>query len=284
MALQPTHTLAAITVAALITSAGVSGAAVADSNDPAEILGEAEAIALGASTPSDAEAPTLQEIGGETSVTLNSIDLTVTMDGTDAATVYEADQYAIAEADSVTYAVSFPEEGATRFSALLDGPAFENPQWTFESGTQLLLLDDGSVTLSDGVDFLGGIATPWAVDAQGQSLPTHYEIDGSTLTQVVDTSTAMFPVVADPTVKDFGPYIQVHLNRTETIAAVAGFGVCAGILSRTKHPFGKALGMACTVVSTLGGAVVLSSQCISIHYVVGVGGPAGVWWPWVRKC
>ncbi|MFS0911279.1 hypothetical protein AB3M89_05765 [Microbacterium sp. 179-I 3D2 NHS] len=278
------QTLAAISVAVLIATLGTPLAAHADPGDPADVLAEAEAVALGAATPADVLPPVLEEDAGEASVSLNAIDLEVTLGGTDAASTYEADQYAIAESDSVTYAVSFPEEGATRFSALLATANYESPHWTFGSGTELLLLDDGSVTVSNGAEFLGGIESPWAIDAQGRSLPTHYEVSGSTLTQVIDTTGAVFPVVADPTVRDYGPYIQVHLNRSETIAAVAGYGVCAGILSKTKHPFGKALGLACTVVSTLGGAVVLSNQCISIHYVVGVGGPAGIWWPWVRKC
>lgn len=284
MSLRPTHTVAAIAVAALIATVGAPGAARAESDGPAEILEEAEAAALGASTPSDADAPALDEDGGEVSVALNAIDLAVTMGGTEAATVYEADQYAIAEAGSITYAVSFPEEGTTRFSALLETPGFENPQWTFERGTQLLLLDDGSVTVSDGVEFLGGIAVPWAVDAEGRSLPTHYEVDGATLTQIVDTTDAVFPVVADPTVQFFGPYIQVHLNKAESRTAIGGYAACAGVLNKSPVAFAKLLQVACTTVAAIGTTQLVGNKCISIHYVVGVGGPAGVWWPWVRNC
>ncbi len=40
----------------------------------------------------------------------------------------------------------------------------------------------------------------WAKDANGQDVPTHYEVRGNTLTQVVDvTEHTAFPVVADPT-------------------------------------------------------------------------------------
>jgi len=40
--------------------------------------------------------------------------------------------------------------------------------------------------------------TPWSVDSDGQTLETHYELDGDTLVQVVDTTDAVFPVVSDP--------------------------------------------------------------------------------------
>ena len=45
------------------------------------------------------------------------------------------------------------------------------------------------------------IEPAWAKDAEGKSVPTHYEINGNTITQVVefDENTA-FPVVADPAV------------------------------------------------------------------------------------
>lgn len=43
------------------------------------------------------------------------------------------------------------------------------------------------------------IGAAWAVDANGTAVPTRYEIDGTTLTQVVETDAqTAFPVVADP--------------------------------------------------------------------------------------
>lgn len=43
------------------------------------------------------------------------------------------------------------------------------------------------------------IGAAWAVDANGQAVATHYEIDGTTLTQVVETDArTAYPVVADP--------------------------------------------------------------------------------------
>lgn len=255
-----------------------------ESSDVADVLEDAETAAVGTPTPSDVELPILQPDGAEASVILNGIDSEVTLGGSERAEISVADQYAIAEGDSVTYAVSFPEEGATRFSAILSAPPAKSPEWTFESGTHLLLLDDGSVSVSDADGFLGGIEAPWAIDAAGQSLPTHYEISGSTLTQIVDTTGASFPVVADPTVQFFGPYIQVHLNKAESRTAIGGYAACAGVLSKSPVPFAKLLQVSCTTVAAIGASQLVGNRCISIHYVVGVGGPAGVWWPWVRNC
>ncbi|MCZ2404395.1 DUF2599 domain-containing protein [Paenarthrobacter sp. Z7-10] len=68
------------------------------------------------------------------------------------------------------------------------------------AGAKLSANDDGSVTIVDSVgNFLGGISAPWAVDAGGGSVPTHYDISGSSLIQVVDLShVTAYPVVADP--------------------------------------------------------------------------------------
>jgi len=65
---------------------------------------------------------------------------------------------------------------------------------------------------------------PWATDAAGRSLPTHYTLNGNALTQVVDTRGATFPVVADPQwIWDFAQ-TGYHFNKAETanLAVVAG--------------------------------------------------------------
>lgn len=44
----------------------------------------------------------------------------------------------------------------------------------------------------------GSLAAPWAVDATGAALPTWYEVTDTGVRQHVDTTGAVFPVVADP--------------------------------------------------------------------------------------
>jgi hypothetical protein len=62
------------------------------------------------------------------------------------------------------------------------------------------------------------IRQPWAVDAAGKHLDTSYTFTGSTITQKVDTTGAVFPVVADPT-WSLGWNIYAHLSRSEVFKA-----------------------------------------------------------------
>lgn len=59
----------------------------------------------------------------------------------------------------------------------------------------------GAVLVTDGEGSLvGGFAPAWAKDADGTAVPTHYEVRGDTVVQVVDLGAGdfKFPVVADP--------------------------------------------------------------------------------------
>lgn len=49
-------------------------------------------------------------------------------------------------------------------------------------------------------NLIGGFTPAWATDANGNDVPTRYELNGSTLTQIVDHQSAdvAYPVVADP--------------------------------------------------------------------------------------
>jgi len=79
----------------------------------------------------------------------------------------------------------------TRYSYPLHLPA----------GSAVNLQNDGGVLILDSNgNYIGGIAPAWAKDAAGTMFPTHYEIDGSTLTQVVDHrgKNIAYPLVADP--------------------------------------------------------------------------------------
>ena len=69
-------------------------------------------------------------------------------------------------------------------------------------GVRLVL--DASTGAVDAVDAKGawvaGVATPWARDARGADVPTRFELNGNSLTQVVATRSNAFayPIVADP--------------------------------------------------------------------------------------
>ncbi|MCJ1706463.1 hypothetical protein [Microbacterium sp. VKM Ac-2923] len=87
-------------------------------------------------------------------------------------------------------------------------------------GSSLVALPDGGVIVldSDGQE-AAMVAPPWALDAEGRSIPTRYEIDGERLTQVVDTAAAAdvaYPVVADPGISvTYTQYRITDLSRSD---------------------------------------------------------------------
>lgn len=81
-----------------------------------------------------------------------------------------------------------------------DAPTRYEYGLTLEAGQTMDLRGDDVVIVSaDGTVELT-VAPAWAVDANGDSVPTEYEIAGDTLIQVIEHSEvdAAYPVVADP--------------------------------------------------------------------------------------
>jgi hypothetical protein len=77
----------------------------------------------------------------------------------------------------------------TRYAYPVDLPAGASVQ---EVGGSLLFMD------AEGA-LLGGLAPAWAKDATGADVPTRYEVNGTTVTQVVEHTTKhAHPVTADP--------------------------------------------------------------------------------------
>lgn len=72
-------------------------------------------------------------------------------------------------------------------------------QFQLDGTAKIIKYGAGLVLFNDG-KFAGAVAPAWAKDAEGKNVPTHYEVSGATITQVVDHQSANFtyPVVADP--------------------------------------------------------------------------------------
>ncbi|MFJ6678613.1 hypothetical protein ACIQLK_05715 [Microbacterium sp. NPDC091382] len=63
----------------------------------------------------------------------------------------------------------------------------------------LVPMEDGSFKILDDEDrYVVDLGAPWAVDATGKYLETSYTLDNSVLTQKIDYTDAVFPVVSDP--------------------------------------------------------------------------------------
>lgn len=103
------------------------------------------------------------------------------------------------------------------------------------AGTVTQLKDDGSVSFidSDG-EFVGGVKTPWAYDANGAKVPTSFELVNDNLIQTVEfDETTAFPVTADPN-------------------TVWGWTVCAATVGVNILPWGAAAKVASKLITRFG--------------------------------
>lgn len=86
--------------------------------------------------------------------------------------------------------------------------------------TRLALNRDRSVTGYDRDNLpVTTVAKPWAVDARGVDVPTHFEVRGTTLTQVVEhrAGNYTYGIVADPN------FLWWAKNITKCVLGVAAF-------------------------------------------------------------
>jgi len=84
--------------------------------------------------------------------------------------------------------------------AAADAPTRYDYGVSVPAGGRIVLLD-GAASVVDGQgEVVLSVPRPWAKDAHGVAVPTHFEVDGTTLTQVVEHSVGdyAYPVVADP--------------------------------------------------------------------------------------
>lgn len=105
------------------------------------------------------------------------------------------------EVDDTKTLVSHQENSALVIATVLgSGDSPTEFSYTYE-GVNLQLTSGGDVLgYTPEGDLAVTVALPWAIDARGQDVPTHYVVSGSTLTQVVEHRGAGFayPIVADP--------------------------------------------------------------------------------------
>lgn len=145
------------------------------------------------------------------------------------------------DSDGVTFTPLVTPEGDVQINTIIpdaDAPQryaydLSIPDYSSveDTGGALLFLD------ADG-NMIAGLAPAWAVDAAGQSIPTHFEVDGKTVTQVVEfTEDAQFPIVADPFLgkklfksigTKYGKYYGRYTNVVTLNLSTWGWAVYAG--------------------------------------------------------
>lgn len=105
--------------------------------------------------------------------------------------------------DGVAVTAIDHQDDSQQFVSVIDSPSAEHSQTyrvTSEENVNLQLDEDGSVAiLDDSGDFIGGVSSPWAKDATGETVPTHFTISGDTITQHTETAdSSQYPLVVDP--------------------------------------------------------------------------------------
>lgn len=156
----------------------------------------------------------------------NGLEIGITLPFSGDASAAEEVAPGIVSFDNNNGSTSVPvamENNALQINTIIDGP--ESPtryDYSFDlpSGVAFVASADGSyVAMSDAGEFVFAVGAPWAKDANGNDVPTRYELNGNTLTQVVDHNIpgVAYPVVADPTSWTEWWGVAVKLTRAETI-------------------------------------------------------------------
>ncbi len=174
-------------------------------------------------------------------------------------------------ATSTDVAAQALSDGVRVQAVLQDNAAPSRFTYALPDSVVPVLNEDGSVVLFDSPEtddtvppVAGIIDAPWAKDAAGVTVPTHYEVDSGRLVQVVEHRNAgtTYPVVADPKITagitgtPYGPGAYINLTGAEmkaiatAVAAVTGLSAAAICGGATKLPAGpaKAAAILCTAV------------------------------------
>ena len=174
--------------------------------------------------PSDRITLSSDARGNDFSISLPDLegtsDASVATDGTVVYTTSEATAIAVQPSPvGVRMLTVLKDRSApTSFDYALDLP----------TGGSAMHLTDGSVSVlsADGTTFATA-AIPWARDSRGVSVPTRYELHGSTLTQIVEHTNGNFayPITADPSWQWFAAVAMCVLE----IASFAVVGLKAAV-------------------------------------------------------
>jgi hypothetical protein len=140
-------------------------------------------------------------------------------------------------------------DGARVMSLLVEGQTSTNFRVDVPENVSLVPAAGGFDLVGDAAGTkvtLGRIHEPWAIDAEGKQLPTSYSLEGNVLIQRVDTTGAVFPVVADPAVTAGwgadgpGVYWNMYGYQMKTIqgvtASALGAALAGGCAGASKIP------------------------------------------------
>lgn len=193
-----------------------------------QLIAPTVALPVGVDAPSG-YATDLPELGDEISLRGGSLEGSgeVVIAAVGSSTTSVTDGVAVSDpvGGSSLKAMAHTTSGGGQIAFLIESER-SAPEATFTVETTLDTswekLPDGGLKLIDALgNPLVTINKPWAIDANGQQVPTHFEMGDGFFTQIVDTEGAAFPVVADPSA---WWYAQ---KATLCLANIAAFGSIA---------------------------------------------------------
>lgn len=179
-------------------------------SDGVKALGASDSAAV-VTLPETFSEPIEVEPGGLWEGSLKGLDIGLPESIETSVPVTETESGALVSDGDGVQGVVEELEGGLRVSTIIEGPtapstfAYELPE-----DVDIELNDDGSASLSRTTDQgpegdrmtagIGEISAAWAIDANGEQVETHYEVEGHSLVQVVDHAQedVAYPVVADP--------------------------------------------------------------------------------------
>jgi hypothetical protein len=141
---------------------------------------------------------------------------------------------------------------------------------TLPRGASLQLQPDGSIVVSRNGGPIGSFQTPWAKDATGRALATHYVLSGRFIEQQIDTSGARFPVTADPRYTTGWVTSTLYFNKSETrtiaSAPTAASFACAAAGAVGGPPVVVACGVGAAQMYIQARTAVSRGQCIKLKF------------------
>lgn len=183
--------------------------------------------------------------------------------------------YPSAHGGGVTVLVQTLETDSVRVQTVVEAPtAAAEFSYEFEGELVPAIDQDGTVAIIDTSDSERArilvVDDPWAFDAEGHQVDTHYEVHGQTLVQVIEPDgDAVYPIVADPRWewRDWGYGATFSRGETRNIADAAGVSSTCGVVGYYAGGAGIACAAIAGYVFAQANIAKSNRQCIIIQVV-----------------
>jgi hypothetical protein len=285
----------AVTLSLTSLSTPLSASAAGDESDtPASATEEALA---GPAAPLVAEPVEANATADDAAVTDGTISVTVPRDpsngvqlvldsgtisvqlpsGEDASNAVELDSGAITyPSDTGVANTVIPLDDGAQLLTTISSPnaptSFSYDFGVSDDGTAAVTDDGSALVLASSGEVLLRAAAPWAVDANGVSVPTHYEVRDTELIQVVDHTSGEFayPIVADPRLDSGIGWTSLLFNRHETATIASAGLVGLGGFTAACGVGGPVAIAACSLAAAALGATAVyandNGQCVGLSF------------------